>query len=85
MTDFVPYNGDRELGQNQYVSRFINGRHGDPQLGIGLRFEGDPSDYHAVLIHKDDHAEFQRRVRHYRELISWGKRDEAEAFVASLS
>ena len=71
MTDFVPYNSDRKLGQNQYVSRYIDGRHGSPELGKGLRFDGDPKDYHNVLIHKDDLAEFQTRVR--REL-SCGQR-----------
>ncbi len=47
--------------QCQYASRAISGVHGYPCLGDGLRFIGDPSDYHFVLIHEDDVEEFVRR------------------------
>ena len=47
--------------QAQYASRAIDGRGGYPHLGAGLRFRGDPLDYHFVLIHEDDVEEFVRR------------------------
>lgn len=47
--------------QAQYASRAIDGRLGYPNLGVGLRFKGDPRDYHRVLIHADDVEEFVRR------------------------
>lgn len=55
------------LGQQcQYGSRYIDGRlEGYPNLGEGLRFKGDPSDYHFVRIHRDDMDEFERRYREY--------------------
>ena len=63
---FVPF-GDvaRSLcdEQCQYVSRYIDGRHGAVNLGNRLRFAGDPSDYHFVRIHHEDVAEFVRRYR----------------------
>lgn len=53
--------------QSQYASRYIDGVIGDsPNLGEGLRFKGDPRDYHFVKIHKDDIAEFVKRVREYK-------------------
>ena len=49
--------------QSQYASRYVDGKmEGYPNLGEGLRFEGDPSDYHSLRIHKDDLAEFVQRV-----------------------
>lgn len=48
--------------QAQYGSQFIHGSiEGYPNLGQGLRFKGDPYDYHNVRIHKDDIEEFARR------------------------
>ena len=55
--------------QCQYVSRLVNGRHGNPELGIGLRFLGDPSDYHFLLIHKDDVETFVGRVKTFYRSI----------------
>lgn len=50
--------------QSQYGSRYVNGFQGEyPNLGEGLRFEGDPDDYHSLKIHKDDIEEFVRRFR----------------------
>jgi hypothetical protein len=57
------FNGDRALGQNQYACRYIKGEHGSPNLGEGLRFQGDSSNYHSIYIHKDDYDEFHRRVK----------------------
>lgn len=61
---YVPFNHDRRLGQNQYASRYIEGKHGSDNLGEGLRFSGlDKGSYHSILIHKDDLVEFHRRVQ----------------------
>jgi hypothetical protein len=70
--DFVDF-GDvaREKcgDQCQYVSRYVDGRHGSPKLGDGLRFKGDPVDYHFLTIHKDDVETFVQRVMaHKREM-----------------
>lgn len=55
-----------ELGmQSQYGSRFVSG-FDRPKLSEGLRFLGDPNDYHELRIHKDDAEEFIRRVREQR-------------------
>ncbi len=58
-----------ELGkQAQYGSRYVNGfRDEYPNLGEGLRFEGNPSDYHSLRIHHEDIDEF---VRRFKELNS---------------
>lgn len=66
MNDFVSF-GDVSRGQLdmqcQYGSRYIEGKiPGYPNLGVGLRFRGDPGDYHSVQIHKDDVDEFVKRV-----------------------
>ena len=60
------FNEDRKLGQNQYASRYVDGRHGHPNLGEGLRFMGDPSDYHSLYIHVDDYDTFRERVLQHR-------------------
>lgn len=53
--------------QSQYASRAIDGRHGWPNLGKNLRFNGNPSDYHDVEIHRDDVAEFVKRYQEWRD------------------
>ncbi len=54
--------------QCQYASRYVDGKiEGYPSLGEDLHFQGDPSEYHELLIHKDDIEEFIRRVREYKE------------------
>lgn len=70
----------RQCGeQAQYCSRYIDGRHGSPHLGAGLRFRAlypdadgtrtvDPLDYHCIEIHRDDVAEFVRRVTEHRRI-----------------
>lgn len=55
--------------QTQYASRYLEGRHGYPNLGKGLRWEGDLDDYHFIRIHKDDVDEFVRRVEEYRRNV----------------
>lgn len=51
--------------QSQYASYYVDGRHGSPNLGKGLRFKGNPSDYHSLSIHKDDVMVFVKRVMKY--------------------
>lgn len=67
--DYVNF-GDvarKDLGmQCQYASRYHGGVHGSPNLTQGLRVTGTPSDYHSMKIHKDDVAEFVKRVKKYR-------------------
>lgn len=60
---------DRCHEQCQYASRYVDGRHDCPHLGEGLRFSGDPKDYHSLLIHRDDADEFVRRFLEYRRAI----------------
>ena len=55
----------KELGmQAQYASRFVDGRHGEPNLGDGLRFKGLPKDYHSLMIEENDISEFVSRVKY---------------------
>lgn len=49
--------------QSQYASHYIDGRHGSPNCGAGLRWKGDPTDYHNVRIHPADVDDFVMRVR----------------------
>lgn len=58
---------DRCGEQAQYASRYIDGRDGYPHLGAGLRFRGDPRDYHFILIHADDVEEWVRRWQANKE------------------
>ena len=54
--------------QAQYASRYIDGKMEEyPNLGGGLRFKGDPSDYHTIRIHKDDIEEFVRKVTEHKQ------------------
>ena len=55
--------------QAQYASRYIDGSmEGYPNLGKGLRIEGDPTDYYSIKIHKDDVKEFVDRVTTYKKI-----------------
>ena len=66
-TDFGDIAYDRCGMQCQYASRYIDGRiEGYPNLGDGLRFTGDPRDYHSVRIHRDDVETFVTRLTEYR-------------------
>lgn len=62
--------GDVAIGrlnqQCQYASRFVDGRHGYPNLGDGLRFRGRTTDYHTLMIHRDDVETFVDRVAAWR-------------------
>ena len=64
--DFGDHVRNAGLGQCQYVSRYVDGRHNYPNLGDGLRFIGSPDDYHALMIHADDVDTFIERVKDYR-------------------
>ena len=57
------------LGQQcQYASRYVTGKHGDPNLGIGLRFKNtDNGSYHDIKIHKDDLGVFEARYKKHKE------------------
>ncbi len=50
----------------QYLARYTEGTLDYPDLGEGLRFEGDPSNYHDMRIHLDDVKEFVRRMTDHR-------------------
>ena len=60
------------LGQQcQYASRYVCGKHGDPNLGIGLRFKNvDTGCYHDIEIHKDDIKTFEERYKKHKEDLS---------------
>lgn len=68
LPDYVEFNKNRKLGQNQYASRYVDGRLDYPNLGEGLRWKvvGDTSNYHFIKIHKDDLLTFENRVAAYR-------------------
>ncbi len=60
MTSFGPVCRQVLGTQAQYGSRYLDGIHGAPDLGHGLRYyKGDT--YHDCWIHEDDIAEFVRR------------------------
>lgn len=79
--DYVEFNKDGKLGQNQYASRYIDGRHSSPNLGNGLRFIGDTRNYHDIKIHKDDVARFEVRCLVYKTLIWNGMWEQASLLV----
>lgn len=51
--------------QSQYCSRYVDG-FDCPNFGQGLRIIGRREDYHFLRVHRDDAAEFARRVNEYR-------------------
>ena len=58
--------------QCQYASEYVYGFDGRPNLGDGLRFdryELGKNNYHALLIHIDDAAEFVRRYHAHRAAL----------------
>ncbi len=68
MSDYVDFGDvarDKIGEQCQYVAHYVDGRHGKPNLGAGLRIVGDPADYHGLKIHADDVDEFVNRVTTY--------------------
>lgn len=52
--------------QAQYVSFYLTGLAGYPNLSDNLRIEADRFNYHANRIHKDDVVEFVQRVLNSR-------------------
>jgi hypothetical protein len=52
--------------EGQYVSRFVDGALGCPNLGEGLRFEGDPANFLTLKIHKDDIETFINRYKNHK-------------------
>jgi len=68
-TDYVDFGAVAQKCGEQchYASRYLDGRHGFPYLGEGIRFKNLSENYHFLLIHKDDEAEFVRRVLAYRK------------------
>lgn len=58
---------DRLGEQCQYASHYVRPfRPNLPDLGAGLRFQGDPGEYHSLMIHRDDVEEFIRRYREHQ-------------------
>lgn len=53
--------------QCQYCARYLDGSLKAPNLGEGLRWKGDVTRYHGLVLHRDDVDEFVRRVRAFRE------------------
>jgi len=71
---YVPFNKDRRLGQNQYASRYADGRVESPDLGAGLRWRNlDRGDYHFIRIHRDDLTTFHERVKAYQRDANMGE------------
>ena len=72
--------------QTQYGSEYIQGSpQGRPNLGIGLRFNGDLVDnYHSIGIHPDDIDEFVRRYNAYLG-YTWGYVENEEGERQQLS
>lgn len=59
----------KRLGmQAQYGSRYVDGRHGYDNCGEGLRFKGEPEDYHCIRIHPEDVETFVQRVLDTRRI-----------------
>lgn len=56
--------------QCQYASYYIRGAGGLPKLSEGLRIQGDPADYHSLLIHRDDVKTFVSLVEAHRVAAS---------------
>ena len=71
LSDYINF-GDfcrHEIGmQCQYGSHYLCGMiPGYVHLGGGLRYLGNDSDYHSILIHKDDAQIFKERMEEYRK------------------
>ncbi len=59
-----------QLGEQcQYVARYVDGRHGFPDLGSDLRILGRVADYHSLKIHVDDVATFVDRILEHEKGI----------------
>ena len=66
--DYVQF-GDvarRQVGeQAQYASKYLDVRR-YPEIAEGIRWKGDLTRYHDILIHKDDVEKFVERALNYR-------------------
>jgi hypothetical protein len=56
---------DRLMMQTQYVSHYLYGVGGKPDLSKGVRWT-DNSNYHAIKIHKDDVSVLAARIKENR-------------------
>jgi len=66
-TQFGPVARNQIDMQCQYASRYVTGVAGFPNLSEGLRFRNvSPANYHNIEIHRDDVAEFVKRVQDHR-------------------
>jgi hypothetical protein len=55
--------------QCQYASRYLVGWKDWPDLGAGLRYQGEIGDYHSIVIHRDDVEEFVRRYHEHMSTV----------------
>ena len=68
-SDFGDFARNRLGCRSNYMSMFIEGKEGFPELGKGLRFKNiDAIDDHKILIHREDMEEFEKRFTRYRTL-----------------
>ena len=59
--DYIPFGPvarGRLKNQAQYARHWLK----DPEVGRGIRWRGDFSNYHSLEIHRDDVGELERRV-----------------------
>lgn len=76
ITNYIEF-GDVARGrcrmQCQYASRYLDGGCGSPDLGSDLRWYGSTSDYHFIMIHKDDADTFVGRMRErmIKDYVGW--------------
>lgn len=72
LPDFIDASILRDLGQLQYVMRPLTNAFPTeyPNLGEGIRYEGDYSNYHTIKIHKDDILIYAERYIDWKNLNS---------------
>ena len=70
--------------QCQYASWYVGGFRNTPDLSGGLKFEGDPDEYHSLKIRRGDVAEFINRVQEYRRQSGLGE-SSMSSFLSSIS
>ncbi len=54
--------------QAQYCARYVDGSGDYPNLGQGLRIINN-DDWYAIKVHRDDAAEFARRVNAHNHRV----------------
>jgi hypothetical protein len=70
MSDYLRFETvimERLNEEGQYVSRFVDGALGCPELGTGLRFKGNSAQFVTLKIHRDDVDTFIERYLDYKE------------------